>query len=117
MLRTSVIVLRMESESYVTYKSRSSRQWYVAPMSLAAAAPSPLRFAPISSGPNSVVPQSPGVEVTMCTSHPFCASSINVPAARNSQSSGCAIMHRATFRTGVDMEVFPHETYREQVEV
>src|SRR5688572_24007403 len=46
----------------------------------------------------SIVPQSPGVAVAMCTSQPAPRRRINVPAQSISASSGWARKLRATFR-------------------
>src|SRR5688572_18142222 len=99
MSRARRTVREIASRSNVMFRSRSSRQWYVAPITAAARAASARRTREISSGPSSAEPQSPGVQVTMCSSHPRRASSAIVPAARNSQSSGWAMKQAATFRS------------------
>src|SRR5687768_13173925 len=78
--------------------SRSSRQWYVAPILAADAMFSRVRIELISQRSCVIVPQSPGVAVAMWTVHPASARRIIVPAQRNSASSGWARKLRATRR-------------------
>src|SRR5262245_43722643 len=77
--------------------SRSSRQWYVAPISSAALRPSLVRIELMSQRFSVIEPASPGVAVAMWTSQPASRSRISVPPQSNSASSGWARKERAIF--------------------